>query len=114
MAAFSTTVTKQGMNAYTNISSTGRVSLSTATTAITLTYGDLSNVVMMWTCPAAGTTSVVLTISASTAEGYAQTGRGNMTITSYSSDYGFISGLDSNWFGSTSKVLTITATTAIA
>ena len=114
MAAFSTTVQKLGINGFYNSTSGGQIGFSTATTSVTLTCGALEDVVLFWHNPT-DVANVTCTISASTAEGYASKGRGDYIISTSlnSSGYGVIANLESNWFQSTSNVVTFTFSTAI-
>lgn len=116
MAAFSTTVQKLGVNGFYNSTSGGQIGFSTATTSVTLVCGALEDVVLWWYNPVASVDDVTCTISASTAEGYASIGRGDLVISTSlnSSNYGFIANLESNWFQSSSNEVTFTFSTAIA
>jgi len=115
MAALTTTAEKIGINAIYNSTSGGHIGFSTATTSLTITCGSLEDVVLFWHNPT-DVDNVTATISASTAEGYASIGRGDLIISTAlnSSGYGFIANLESNWFQSTSNVVTIAFSTAIA
>jgi hypothetical protein len=114
MAAYTTTLQTVGINGIYKYTQGALLSLSSATSQVTLICGALEDVVIFGYNPS-GADDITITINASTAEGYAQTGRGNLVLTTAlaSSDYFVIAGLESNWFQSTANSFVITATTAI-
>jgi len=114
MAAFSTTITKIGVNGFHLNSSDAMLSGSTGTTQITMTCGCMEDVFIAGYNPT-GAADITVAITASTAAGYASIGRGSVTFTTAlaSSDHFFISGLESAWFQSTSNSFVITASTTI-
>lgn len=113
MAALSTTVQKVGINGFFNSTSGGLLSMSTATTSVTFTCGALEDVVLFLHNPSGATPTI--TITASTAEGYASIGRGNLVLSTAfgSSNYAVIANLESNWFQSTSNTFVVTSSTTI-
>ena len=116
MASFSTTVRKSGINGFhLNDTSGTLVSGSTGTSTVTFTCGALEDVVIFGYNPS-GATDQTLTLSATTNTFYISRGRGDRVLTTAmgSSDWFFISNLESNWFQSTSNTFTLTCTTAIA
>ena len=114
MAAFSTTLQKIGINGIYKYTQGSMLSLSSATSQVTFTCGALEDVVIFGYNPS-GAGDITLTLTASTAEGYASVGRGNLVLTTAvaSSDYFAIGNLESNWFQSTSNSFVLTASTAI-
>jgi hypothetical protein len=115
MAAFSTTITKLGVNGFYLDVTGSLLSGSTATSQVTLTCGALEDVFIFGYNPT-GADDITLTLTASTAEGYASIGRGARTLTTAmaSSDWFAVSQLESNWFQSTANSFVLTASTAIA
>lgn len=116
MAAFTTTVQKIGINQIYVSNSTAQIGWSTATTSVTLTVGDLNNVILVAHNPT-DVNNVTITISSTgTATRYASKGRGSLNLTTSlnSSCYAFFGNLESAWFKSTSGTIVVTATTAIA
>jgi len=115
MASFSTTVQKLGINGILLSTIGGEVGVSTATSSVTFTCGDL-NRVFVWGYNPAGVETISATLSAaSTSAGYASVGRGSLVLTTNisSSSYFMIGNLESNWFQTTSNTFTITFSTAL-
>ena len=114
MAAFSTTLQKIRVNGIYKYTQGALLSLSSATSQVTFTCGALEDVVIFGYNPS-GTDDITLTLTASTAEGYASIGRGDLTLTTAvaSSDYFVIGNLESNWFQSTANSFILSASTAI-
>lgn len=115
MAAFSTTAEKIGVNGFYQSTSGGQIGFSTGTSSVTLTCGALEDTVH-WVYNHTDVDDITITVSASTAEGYASIGRGDLVLTTAlgSSNYGFIAQLESNWFQSTSNAITFTFSTTIS
>lgn len=115
MAAFSTTAMKIGVNGFYLDVTGSLLSGSTATSAITITCGALEDVIVFGHNPT-GADDITLTLTASTAEGYASKDRGNRVLSTAmaSSDWFFIAQLESNWFQSTANAFILSASTVIA
>jgi len=115
MAAFTTTAQVLGINGFYQSTAGGQISVSTATSVVTLTCGDLSKLVLYGFNPS-GVDDITCTISASTAPDRAVACKGNKIITTAiaTSAYFMIAGLESNWFQSTSNTVVFTFSTAIA
>jgi len=114
MAALSTTLQKVGVNGVYKYTQGALLSLSSATSQVTFTCGALEGVVIFGYNPT-GAGDITLTLSASTAEGYASIGRGDLVLSTAlaSSDYFIIGNLESNWFQSTANSFVLAASTAI-
>ena len=114
MAAFTTTLGKVGINGIKLFLQAGMLGLSSGSSVATFTCGALEDVTIFGYNPS-GADDISLTLTASTAEGYASKGRGDLVLTTaiQSSDYFIIQNLESNWFQSTSNSFVLTASTAI-
>ena len=105
---------KVGVNGFYNITSGSLLSMSTATSSVTITCGAAEDVCVFLYNPVA-VDDITVTVTASTKEGYISQGRGNYIFSTSldSSGYAFISGLESGWFQSTSNTLTFSFSTTI-
>jgi hypothetical protein len=115
MAALSTTVQKIGTNSGVVSVSGSHINWSTATSSVTLTVGDLKNVVLALYNPIAVDNIVVTVSSTQTASRFAGKGIGDLTLTTSlnSSCYMFAGNLESARFKSSANTIVVTATTTI-
>lgn len=114
MASLTTSAAKIGLNGYYTSVDGSHLSLSTATTSVTLTVGDANSVGIFAYNPT-GDTAVTITLkSTHAATRHVSRGRGDLVIaTMGSSDYTFIGNLESAWFKSTSNTIKLSISTAI-
>jgi len=113
MAALTTTLNKIGINGFLQSTMGAHVNWSTSSTKVVFTCGDISKVVIVGLN--SGVDDITATISATTANGYAQSGRGDLVLTTSlaSSSFFMIANLESNWFQTTSNSFTINFSTAL-
>ena len=113
MAALSTTVQKIGINGAYVSASGAHVGWSTATTSVTLTVGDLKNVVFAMHNPTTGVVTVTVS-STQTATRFAGKGIGDFSTSLSSSAYAFLGNLESARFKSSANTIVVTASELIA